>query len=695
MFDAFLTGLFLVFEWPAIGFLMLGVFIGIWLGAVPGLGGIIGLVLLLPFTFGMDPVPAFALLLGMFAVTSTSDTIASVMLGIPGTAASQATILDGYPLAQKGQAARAFGAAFTVSAFGGVFGALILAVSLPLILPIILSFNSPELFMLGILGLAMVGSLSGASILKGLAVAAFGILLSTVGYAETISMPRFHFETDYLIDKLPLIPVVLGLFAIPEIMELAIRNTSISKIPAGQSDGGGMMDGVKDAFRHWWLALRCAVIGTYVGMLPGLGAAIVDWIAYGHAVQSAKDKSQFGKGDIRGVIAPEAANNATRGGSLVPTVAFGIPGSLGTAILLGALLIQGLKPGPEMLTTQLHITFSMVWSIVVANIAVAIILMFLSKQVAKVAFLPGHLLVPGVILFVFMGAWLGGASLGDWVSCFTFGVIGFVMKRGGWPRPPLILALILGSIMENAFQISMGAYDGFSWLWERPIVVIIWALIAITIFLAVRGITNSKKREVEDNEDEAEPVTGEGSERSPLISFPFSIILFLLFTWAWWEATRGHDVGAEYEPEPWPLVVSQFPLVAAIPGLMLVFFAMLNDGRVYLAALREHGGFGSAWAHASEEAVLDRAIMFFGYLFLMIMIMLVIGQKLALPLFIFTYLIRWGSYNWRVALGYAAGGWLFLVIFYDRIMHLFWYPSWLDSWLPEMLPEWFPPWLFF
>ncbi|MBT5939271.1 MAG: tripartite tricarboxylate transporter permease, partial [Rhodospirillaceae bacterium] len=330
MFDAFITGLFLVFEWPAIGFLMLGVFIGIWLGAVPGLGGIIGLVLLLPFTYGMDPVPAFALLLGMFAVTSTSDTIASVLLGIPGTAASQATILDGYPLAQQGQAARAFGAAFTVSAFGGVFGALILAASLPLILPIILAFNAPELFMLGVLGLAMVGSLSGASILKGIAVAALGILLSTVGYADTIAISRFDFGTDYLSDKLPLIPVVLGLFAIPEIMELAIRNTSISKIPKGQIVGGGMMDGVKDAFRHWWLALRCAAIGTYIGMLPGLGAAIVDWIAYGHAVQSAKDKSQFGKGDIRGVIAPEAANNATRGGSLVPTVAFGIPGSLGT-----------------------------------------------------------------------------------------------------------------------------------------------------------------------------------------------------------------------------------------------------------------------------------------------------------------------------------------------------------------------------
>ena len=225
----------------------------------------------------------------------------------------------------------------------------------------------------------------------------------------------------------------------------------------------------------------------------------------------------------------------------MPTVAFGIPGSLGTAILLGALLIQGLKPGPEMLTSQLHLTFSMVWSIVVANIAVAIILMFMSHQVAKIAFLPGHLLVPGVILFVFMGAWLGGASLGDWISCLIFGIVGFVMKRGGWPRPPLILAFILGSIMENAFQISMKVHKGASWLWERPIVLIIGALIVITIFSAARGIIKNKEKE--DNEDESEPATGEGAERSPMISLPFSILIFLLFTWVMWEATRIHDGG--------------------------------------------------------------------------------------------------------------------------------------------------------
>lgn len=692
MFDAFITGLFLVFEWPAIGFLMLGVFIGIWLGAVPGLGGIIGLVLLLPFTFGMDPVPAFSLLLGMFAVTSTSDTIASVMLGIPGTAASQATILDGYPLAQKGHAARAFGAAFTVSAFGGVFGAMILAVSLPLILPVIQSFSSPELFMLGLLGLAMVGSLSGGSILKGLTVAALGILLSTIGYAENVTIPRFYFGSDYLIDNLPLIPVVLGLFAIPEIMELAIRNTSISKIPQDQADGGGMLEGVKDAFRHWWLALRCAAIGTYIGMLPGLGAAIVDWVAYGYAVQSAKDKSQFGKGDIRGVIAPEAANNATRGGSLIPTVAFGIPGSLGTSILLGALLIQGLKPGPEMLTSELPLTFSMVWAIVIANIAVAILLMFVSKQVAKVAFLPGHILVPGVILFVFMGAWLGGASLGDWISCLAMGIVGFIMKHGGWPRPPLILALILGSIMENSFHLSMSAHEGPSWLWTRPIVLIILALIVISMFLAARNM--AKKKLVPNIDNAGVQVSSEGAAQYPMISFPFAIILCLIFALAWWESVRLHVIEPQFEPETWPSSVSQFPLLGAIPGLILGILVLTNDGRDFLKVLREHGSFSAAFANVSESAVLDRAVMFFGYLIAMVVIMLVIGQKFALPLFTAVYLVRWGHYNWRIALGYGIGSWLLLVFFYDRIMNLFWHPAWLGEWLPDLLPNWLPAWLF-
>ena len=653
MLDAFITGLFLVFQWPAIGFLLLGILTGIWLGAVPGLGGVIGLVILLPFTFGMETVSAFALLLGMYAVTTTSDTIASVMLGIPGTAASQATILDGYPLAQKGEAQRAFGAAFTVSAFGGVFGALVLAASLPLVLPIILAFGNPEVFALGILGLSMVGSLSGNSISKGLIVALVGLLLSTVGYAEAESVPRYFFGEDYLLDGLPIIPIVLGLFALPEVMELAIKDTSISRVTREQAKDVTIMTGVRDALTHWWLAVRCATLGTYIGMLPGLGGAIVDWLAYGHAVQSAKDKSMFGQGDIRGVIAPEAANNAIKGGALVPTVAFGIPGNLGTAILLGALLIQGLKPGPDMLTTELHITFSMVWTIVVANIIAAVALMIWANQLAKVAFIRGHLIVPGVILFVFMGAWLGTATIGDWITCLTMGTVGFIMKRSGWPRPPLVLALILGSILENAFLISMRVHDGVGWL-SRPIVPIILVLVLLTLGYSIRGHFQMKKAD-------AKPTAGEGAEKNPVLSTPFSLVLAVLF------------IAAAASSFAWPIAVRRLPLTIAIPGAVFAIWAFWVDWRELLVVKAESGGLVPAIRRAAEAAILNKAGAFLGYLVALIVVAYLVGQFVALPLFIALYLWRWGDYGWKISLGYAAVGWVILYGFYDQVMHIMWH----------------------
>ncbi len=673
MLEALTTGLILVFQWPAVGFLLIGCLLGVWIGAVPGLGGIIGLVLLLPFTFGMEPVPAMALLIGLWTVTATSDTIASVMLGIPGTAASQATILDGYPLAKKGQAGRAFGAAFTVSAFGGVFGAIMLAIALPVVLPVILAFNSPELFMLGMLGLTMVSSLSGTSVLKGLTAATFGLMLGTIGFAESEAIPRFTFGTLYLTDELPLIPVVLGLFAIPELLELAVRNVSISRIPKDEAEGGALMDGVRDAFRHWWLVIRCSAIGTYVGVIPGLGASIVDWIAYGHAVQSAKDKSQFGHGDIRGVIAPEAANNAIKGGALIPTLALGIPGSLGTAILLGALIMQGLRPGPNMLDANLHITFSLVWMIVVANIFAAGLLMIVSKQVAKIAFLPGHLVVPGVIVFVLMGAWLGGASIGDWVTCLTMGAVGYVMKRGGWPRPPLILALILGNILENSFQLSMRIHLGPSWL-LRPIVLIIIALIVLTLIVAVWNVVKRRK-------DPQSQIAGEGSEKNPVISLPFATILVVMFAWMAIDSLQ------------WPLEVKQFPLAVAMPATALALWCLWGDTKDLIGARRETGVLLLGGLSASEKTELAKAGLFFGYLVGIVLVTLVVGQKIALPLFIGIYLWRWGGYGWRLSVGYALAAWVFIAVFYDQLLHLVFHPFWLAPLLRSIFPDWFPSWI--
>ncbi len=676
MTTAFVDGLLLIFQWPAIGYLGLGILLGLWLGAVPGLGGILGLVLLLPFTFDMEPVPAIALLLGMFTVTSTADTISSVLLGVPGTVASQATILDGYPLAKQGHGARALGAAFTVSAFGGVFGAAILSLSLPLVLPMILAFSKAELFMLAVLGLTMVGSLTGTSVVKGLCAALCGLIVTTVGYGDISPIPRFHFGETYLLSGFALIPVILGLFAIPELIELAVSNVSISRVRREQVEGGGVLDGVRDAVRHWWLAVRCSVIGTYVGIIPGIGAQIVDWIAYGHAVQSAKDNARFGKGDIRGVIAPEAANNAIRGGALIPTIAFGIPGSLGASILLGALLIQGLQPGPDMLTRHLPITYSLVWTIVVANIVGAAMLMLWSGQIARLAFVRGHLLIPGVIMFVLMGAWTAGASIGDWITVIAFGVIGYVMKRGGWPRPPFVLALILGGLMEQTFHISMTAHRGASWLWERPLVIVIALLCLVTVILGARGITRLKRQD-----DGSRGVEGEGSERNPLVSLPLS---------AFWVLVFGYALIVSLD---WPVGARRFPLAISVPGVLLALLTLSMDLRDFFARRAEIGGTAALWAETRANVRLESFTAFIGALVLLLFLTLLVGQKIAIPAFAVAYLLIWGGYGWLRSLAYGAAAWAVLVLFYDRIVHVFWHPFLLEDVVEAVLPEWVPQWL--
>lgn len=674
MLEALIEGLGLIFQWHVLGYFALGCAIGVVMGAIPGMGGAIGLVLLLPFTFTLEPVAAFALLLSSWAATSTSGAITSVLLGVPSTAAAQATVLDGYPMAQRGEAARALGASFTASAIGGVCGAAALGISLPLILPIILAFESPEQFMLGMLGLAMVGSLSGRSIVKGVAAALFGLWLATIGLPDSQAIPRYTFGTLYLLDDLPLIPVLLGMFAIPEVMDLAIKNLSISNAGGANDNRKGLLQGVRDALQNWWLVVRCSVTGAYIGMLPGLGASIVGWVTYAHAKQSVKDDSEFGQGDVRGVLAPEAANNALRGGALIPTLTLGIPGSVGTAILMGALIMQGLRPGPSMLDAKLPMTFSFVWMIAIASVVATLVLLRTVNQVAKIALMPSQLLVPGVLLFVFMGAWLGGASIGAWVTCVVFGVVGFFMKRGGWPRPPVILALVLGEILERSFQISTRIHQGFSWA-ERPIVIVLFLIIVATLVLAARGVARQKRSKI--------PATGEAAERNPAVSLPISFLLSTGFIWA------------AYTALAWPVPVRQFPLLITVPGAVLSIVVMVRDLVDLLARKRAAGGWGATLQQAGKDAWLAKALPFFAYLAGLVLFTLLVGQKIALPVFIGAYLLRWGRFSLRVAIAYALGSWAVLVFFYDYVMQLLFHPSLLETWLQTRLPSGFPDWLLF
>ncbi len=475
-------------------FLGMGVLMGLVLGAIPGLGGLVGLAIMLPFTFDMDPFMAFALMIGLISITSTSDTIPSVLFGVPGTAASQATILDGHPMARKGEAGRAFGAAYMASMMGGLFGAIVLAVSIPVLRPIVLAFGSPEFFMMGMLGISMVAVLSGNAPFKGLIAGAIGLAIGMVGMDPQTGVLRWVFGQLYLWDGLPLVPVALGVFAIPEIVDLTIRGTRIADVPTDKMKG--VIVGIKDVFRNWFLTLRCGVVGVWVGATPGLGASVVDWFAYGHAIQSEKGAAQsFGKGDVRGVIAPEAANNAKEGGALIPTIAFGVPGSASMALLLGAMTIQGLTPGTAMLTKHLDVTYTMIWSLAIANVFGTGLCLLLTNQLAKIALMRIHLLTPLVIVMVFLAAFQATRHYGDIWSLLCFSLLGWFMKRFSWPRPPLILGLVLSSIIENYLFISIARY-GASWL-LRPIVLIILGLI---VFSLIYGFKHKGKQAGEANE---------------------------------------------------------------------------------------------------------------------------------------------------------------------------------------------------
>ena len=475
MFEAMTEGLLQVLSWPAFGFLLLGAGVGFIVGILPGLGGLATLALMLPFAYAIqEPIAAFSFLLGMHAITGTTGDITSILFGIPGEGTSAATILDGYPMTKKGEAGRALGAALTSSLVAGLEGALILAISIPIMRPLVLFFGAPELFTLTLLGITFLATLSSSSLSKGLLAGGIGLAISAVGIEDHTGTLRYTLGTIYLWEGLSLAPVVVGLFAIPEIVDLAVRGSSIAEAKVAKIKG--VMTGVRDTFRHFWLTMRCGLIGVFVGAVPGVGAGVSQWMAYAHAVQSSKDKDRFGKGAVEGVLGPGASNNSKEGGNLIPTVAFGVPGTTGMAILLGAFMIVGLTPGPDMLTKHLDVTFAMVWILVISNIIAAGVAFIFLKQLVKLTFVRGNLLIPFLLMFVFFGAFSANNNFADVLVACIFGVLGYFMVLFEWPRAPFVLGLVLGHLAEVYLGISVGAY-GTSWLYQPTVLIMLVILV--------------------------------------------------------------------------------------------------------------------------------------------------------------------------------------------------------------------------
>jgi putative tricarboxylic transport membrane protein len=484
MLEAALLGLMKVFAWPAIGFMFLGVAFGLVVGILPGVGGTFSLAILIPFTFGMEPASAFALLLGAHAPSYTGGAITTILLNTPGDPPNAATLFDGFPMTKKGEAGRAMGAALTASAIGGVLGACYLILLIPVMRPLVLMFAPPEFFMMSVCGIALIAVVSSKSLLKGLIGGGIGLMLGLVGLDVSTSMERFTFGTMFLWDGVSLVPVVLGLFAIAEMLEVAVEGGSITETIV-DSDIGGVMRGIKDVFSRLWLVFRCSILGITCAFVPGIGGDTACFLAYGYAKAAEKNGKLFGTGVVEGVIAPQAAINSKEGGALVPTIAFGIPGSAGMAILLGAFYIQGLKTGPEMLTTNLWLVFSMAWTIAFANIIAAVLCLSFANKLARVALLPGDYLFPVVLLLAAIGSFATRNAIGDLAVALVFGFVGYGMKKYNWPRAVIVIGLVLSKIAEKNLLLSLRLYQGNFLL--RPGVIALIGILLITIFVTIRS----------------------------------------------------------------------------------------------------------------------------------------------------------------------------------------------------------------
>jgi len=531
--------------------MLIGMALGFVVGLLPGLGGPTTLALMLPFVFKMTPIEAFAFLLGMLAVTATTGDITSILFGIPGEPTTAATIVDGHAMAKNGEAGRALGAAMMSSLVGAVFGALVLGLAIPIVRPLVLTLGSPEFFMLALLGITFVASLSGEALVKGLLAGGLGLWLATIGLDPVTGIQRYTFGQLFLWDGIGLVPVTIGFYAIPELIEMANAGSSIAKLDVGRV--GGVWEGVRDTFRHWLLVIRCSALGTFISIIPGLGAATTQWLAYAHAVQSSSGRERFGKGAVEGVLGPGAANNSSLGGSLVTTVAFGVPASVATAILMGAFFVQGLVPGPAMLTPapkgHLAVTLAMVWTIVISNIiTVAICLVFMGP-LARITQIRSPLLVPFILVLVYVGAFAEKNVFEDLGVVLAFGALGWAMSKLDWPRPPLLLGLVLGPLAENRLFLSTDNY-GAAWL-LRPGVLIIAAVMAAGIIVPI--VSQRRNRPTAAPMETSTGARGWGLDGATA----FNLGLVLLFAAALW-MSRRFDVRAGLFP--WTITAAALTL---------------------------------------------------------------------------------------------------------------------------------------
>lgn len=478
-----------------IAIVMAAVFAGMWVGALPGLTATMAMALLLPLTFQMDAEIAISALMGVFAGGIAGGSISAILLNVPGTPASAATVLDGFQMTRRGRAGEALGMAFVASAIGGLFSALLMSVAAPLIARIALNFQAPEFFVLAIYGLTIIAAVAGKSLLRGYVAGLFGLLIGTIGLDPITAQQRLTFGSFELYNGITLIPVLIGVFGMAQVFVMVRERSKATHLPEVT---GRRLPTRRDLRNSGTTIARGSLIGSAIGIIPGTGTDIGAFLSYSEAKRRPKGDIPFGQGNPQGVAAAESANNAVVGGAMIPAFTLGIPGEAGSAVLLGALMIQGLTPGPSLLqgenATTMYVIFA---SFFVANLAILLFGLSGIRLLVRIVQIPPTILVPIISLLCLVGSYALNYRIFDvWVTIVA-GLVGYFFIRHDFPVSPIILGMILGPMAETNLRRSLTATGGdWSVFFLRPISAVFWVLIVLSLIYVFRSSRKLKQAEV-------------------------------------------------------------------------------------------------------------------------------------------------------------------------------------------------------
>ena len=458
--DLFLSAAQVAFSASSVAAILLGCLLGVVFGAIPGLTFTVAMALVLPMSFSLEAAPAIGLLLGTYIGGMTGGSVSAILLGIPGTPSAAATVMDGYALTRRGKASLALGTAVVASAFGGMVSLAVMVVSVDLVARLALQFGPAETFGLLVFGLSTICGLSHGSLLKGLIAGLLGLVVMTVGIDQIEGVQRLTFGTVVLQQGVSLLVAMIALFAVPHVIEAFAQHFEQEGAPPVLADIRAELPSLRDLARDFWLMLRCALLGTGIGAIPGTGGPIAAFLAYAHARRTSRNPEQFGRGTMEGVVAPETANNAVTGGAMIPLLSLGIPGDPATAILLSGLLIHGLVPGPMLFIQHPGEIYQIYLAVIIAYAGVVAIQIVGIRFFVQVLRIPAHLLAVGITVMCGYGAFVVRNSVFDVISAAVFGVIAYGLRRSGIPLTPVILGLVLGPSIEREFRTAMILSEG-------------------------------------------------------------------------------------------------------------------------------------------------------------------------------------------------------------------------------------------